>query len=86
MNQLSLDVFHGVIRQDLTRRQQQVFDGLVKGPSTSEGLEKRIGLKEKSITPRILELRKRNLVKKMYEEQNSSGHYANVWGINYEKV
>lgn len=86
MNQLSLDVFHGVIRQDLTRRQQQVFDGLVPGPSTSEGLEKRTGLKEKSITPRILELRKMNLVKKMYEEKNSSGNYCNVWGVNYEKV
>ena len=86
MNQLSLDVFHGVVRPDLSRRQQQVFDALIIGPSTSEGLEKRTGLKEKSITPRILELRKLNLVKKMYEEKNTSGNYANVWGINFEEV
>ena len=69
-----------VISQSLGPRQTLVYQALRNNPASNKTLAKRMNLPINQITPRVLELRKKNLVKKMYEEEDN-GHTAKVWGV-----
>lgn len=81
MQQTSLDAYES-IRGTLNPSQQMVFHQLeVSGCCSNEKLSDLLSLPINKITPRILELRKKGLVKNMYLEKSKSGRKAKVWGI-----
>jgi len=75
----SLDAFES-IKPDLNAKQRIVFEALRNKPATNKTLSKRMQLPINSITPRVLELRKMGLVKKMYSEIDNN-RTATVWGV-----
>tara|TARA_B100000029_G_scaffold31644_2_gene30147 strand:- start:2863 stop:3120 length:258 start_codon:yes stop_codon:yes gene_type:complete len=73
---------HQSVIDELGPRQEIVFHQLqVSGGCTNEKLSDLLSLPINQITPRILELREKGLVKKMYEEPGKSGRMAIVWGV-----
>lgn len=76
----SLEAYES-IKPTLSNRQRFVFEALRNNPASNKTLAKRIGLPINQITPRILELRKKGLVKKMYAEVEN-GRTVNVWGVS----
>tara|TARA_Y100001936_G_scaffold211128_1_gene218418 strand:+ start:260 stop:520 length:261 start_codon:yes stop_codon:yes gene_type:complete len=82
MRQTSMDAYHS-IKVELNARQQQVLDQLsVSGSCSNEKLSKLLKLPINQITPRVLELRKRGLVKEMWREPSeTSGRMCTVWGV-----
>ena len=81
MQQTSMDAYQS-IKWQLNPRQRQILHQLsISGCCTNEKLSDLLGLPINRITPRILELRRKGLVKMMYQEPGKSGRMANVWGI-----
>ena len=81
IQQTSIDAFYSV-KSEMNTRQQQVIDKiLISGRCTNEKLSDLLDLPINQVTPRILELRRKGLVKMMYQEPGKSGRMANVWGI-----
>ena len=80
MQQTSMDAYRS-IKVQLNKRQQIVFDQLQMGAASNEKLSNLLHLPINQITPRVLELRKKGLVKSMYQEPGKSGRMAHVWGV-----
>lgn len=81
MQDTSLDAYR-TIKDQLNPRQQKIFDQLqISGSCTNEKLSDLLSLPINQITPRILELREKGLVKMMWQEPGKSGRMANVWGV-----
>jgi len=80
MQDTSLDAYR-TIKDQLNPRQQKIFDQLQSGSCTNEKLSDLLSLPINQITPRILELREKGLVKMMWQEPGKSGRMANVWGV-----
>ena len=81
MQDTSLDAYR-TIKDQLNPRQQKIFDQLqISGSCTNEKLSDLLSLPINQITPRILELREKGLVKMMWLEPGKSGRMANVWGV-----
>jgi len=69
------------LQPELSTRQEQIYKTLQKiGVATNKDLSNNTGLPINSITPRILELRKKGLVKAEYYTQQN-GRTAIAWGI-----
>ena len=66
---------------NLNKRQQVIYNSLSVSISSNESLAERLHLPINSVTPRVLELRRMGLVKKMYDEKGKSGRYQAVWGV-----
>ena len=83
MQGTSLDAYHTIkALGQLNPRQQKIFDQLlISGCCTNEKLSDLLGLPINQVPPRILELRRKGLVKMMYQEPGKSGRMANVWGV-----
>lgn len=79
MDDNSLEAYES-IKPTLSPRQVIVFEALRNNPASNKTLSKRMGLPINQITPRVLELRKKGLVKKMWSDIEN-GRTANVWGV-----
>ena len=76
----SLEAFNE-IKPKLSNRPRLVFQALRNKPASNNTLAKRMQIPINQVTPRVLELRKKGLVKKVYSEIEN-GRTVNVWGVS----
>lgn len=75
----SLFAYH-TIKDSLSARQKLILDCLETSPMSAKELVKKTGLAINQITPRVKELREKNMVVS-YWTNYDNGRPVNVWGV-----
>lgn len=72
----------GLILDELSNRQREVLEVIKQiGPCTSEQIAELLGRYPHTITPRVLELRKLDLVEYSHEGKSPAGRPVSYWKI-----
>lgn len=82
IQQTSLETYFMAVKPNLGRRQHQVLEALEEiCPANNQEIALHLGWPINSITPRVLELRKKGRVEEAYKQKNAQGRTTIYWQV-----
>lgn len=80
IQQTSLEAYFSEVKPHINHNQKLVLEAIVSiGPASNKQIAERMGWQINSITPRVLELRKKKLVELAYVGHDLAGRKCNYW-------